>query len=98
MGDIHTNEKKCSSKEIIGWRCIMQSSSSTFVLNEQQSAATEQTIKTTPDFGVGQGIEWPEQVVAPFVDMTAYTSGTELSNNGALNLAAIAKGNWAKIL
>lgn len=65
-------------------------------LNEQQSAATEQTIKTTPDFGVGQGIEWPEQVVAPFVDMTAYTSGTELSNNGALNLAAIAKETGKK--
>nr|WP_019722754.1 hypothetical protein [Enterococcus mundtii] len=56
----------------------------------------KQSIKTTPDFGVGQGIEWPEQVVAPFVDMTAYTSGTELSNNGALNLAAIAKETGQK--
>lgn len=38
------------------------------------------------DFNVGEGIQWPEQVFAPFVDMTAYVSGTEYSNNGAPNL------------
>ncbi|MGM9903267.1 hypothetical protein A5844_002271 [Enterococcus sp. 10A9_DIV0425] len=58
-------------------------------LNEEQSAATELNIFATPDFGVGQGIEWPEQVVSPYVDMTAYTDKESLSTNGALNLAEV---------
>ncbi|MGH1892606.1 fibronectin type III domain-containing protein, partial [Enterococcus durans] len=52
--------------------------------------------KATVDFGVGQGIQWPAQVMAPFVDMTAYVSDTEFSNNGAPNLAEIAKQSETK--
>ena len=52
--------------------------------------------KATVDFGVGQGIQWPAQVMAPFVDMTAYVSDREFSNNGAPNLAEIAKQSETK--
>ena len=54
-------------------------------------------VKQQADFGVGQGIQWGDQVVAPFVDMTAYSSKEDLSSNGALDLAAVAKEDRAKI-
>ena len=41
------------------------------------------------DFGVGQGIEWPAQVNAPFVDMTAWVGDSVFGNNGAANLAKL---------
>ncbi|MGL5152230.1 MAG: glycosyl hydrolase family 18 protein [Clostridium sp.] len=47
------------------------------------------------DFGVGQGIEWPAQVNAPFADMTAWNNG-DFSVNGALNLKKIAKDTGVK--
>lgn len=48
------------------------------------------------DFGVGQGIEWAYQVVASFVYMTSFVGETGLTNNGALNLAAVAKSTGQK--
>ncbi|WP_165003316.1 MULTISPECIES: carbohydrate-binding protein [unclassified Enterococcus] len=62
----------------------------------QGTAAVEQKTVAKPDFGVGQGIEWPEQVVAPYVDMTAYSSSEDLSNNGVVDLAAISKTTGQK--
>ncbi len=66
------------------------------LIQVQESSAIEQTVVTNSDFGVGQGIEWPKQVVAPYVDITAYSSDEELSNNGALNLAAVAQQTGQK--
>ena len=42
------------------------------------------------DFGVGQGIEWPIQVNAPFVDMTLWTTG-DYGINGVANLQKLAE-------
>ena len=68
--------------------------------SDNNTTRQERTItvkqKATVDFGVGQGIQWPAQVMAPFVDMTAYVSDTEFSNNGAPNLAEIAKQSETK--
>ncbi|WP_082238886.1 glycosyl hydrolase family 18 protein [Niameybacter massiliensis] len=47
------------------------------------------------DFGVGQGIEWPAQVNAPFADMTLWNSG-DFSVNGALNLKKVAQDTGVK--
>ncbi|MGL4773910.1 MAG: glycosyl hydrolase family 18 protein [Clostridium sp.] len=47
------------------------------------------------DFGVGQGIEWPAQVNAPFADMTAWNNG-DFSVNGALNLKKIVEDTGVK--
>ena len=66
------------------------------LLNMEEAFATEQSTNKQAGFGVGQGIKWADQVVAPFVDMTAYVSGSNLSNNGALNLAAVAKSTGQK--
>lgn len=41
------------------------------------------------DFGVGQGIVWPNQVNSPYIDMVAWTSNPKYSNNGAANLSQI---------
>ena len=48
------------------------------------------------NFNVGQGIEWPEQVFAPFVDMTAYVSDAQFANTGAPNLKELAIQSGAK--
>lgn len=68
--------------------------------SDNNTTRQERTItvkqKATVDFGVGQGIQWPAQVMAPLVDMTAYVSDTEFSNNGAPNLAEIAKQSETK--
>ncbi|WP_229506126.1 glycosyl hydrolase family 18 protein [Paenibacillus sp. 1001270B_150601_E10] len=48
------------------------------------------------DFGVGQGIEWPKQVNAPFVDMVAWVTKPGYSNNGAANLVQIAQDTGVK--
>uniref|UniRef100_UPI003132CD91 immunoglobulin-like domain-containing protein n=1 Tax=Enterococcus faecium TaxID=1352 RepID=UPI003132CD91 len=42
-------------------------------------------------FGVGQGIKWPKQVMAPFADMSAYVSTGNYGNNGAPNLEKISQ-------
>ncbi|MGL5675552.1 MAG: immunoglobulin-like domain-containing protein, partial [Cellulosilyticaceae bacterium] len=41
------------------------------------------------NFGVGQGIEWPQQVNAPFVDMCLWTGDQDYANNGVIDLAKI---------
>ncbi|WP_301356996.1 fibronectin type III domain-containing protein [Enterococcus spodopteracolus] len=83
--------KKKSLKKLLAGAALCSLLVAPLFLNEEQGAAIEQTVRATPDFGVGQGIEWPEQVVAPFVDITAYTSDEVLSNKGALNMAEIAR-------
>ncbi|MGL6184468.1 MAG: glycosyl hydrolase family 18 protein [Clostridium chrysemydis] len=47
------------------------------------------------DFGVGKGVEWAEQVNAPFADMTAWNNG-DFSVNGALNLKKISEDTGVK--
>lgn len=90
MGRVWKMKKK-SVKRLLAGAALCSLLVAPLFLNEEQGAATVQTVRATPDFGVGQGIEWPEQVVAPFVDITAYTSDEVLSNKGALNMAAIAR-------
>lgn len=46
-------------------------------------------------FGVGQGITWPVQVNAPFVDMTLWNTG-DFSVNGAINLKKISQDTGVK--
>lgn len=41
------------------------------------------------NFGVGQGIEWPTQVNAPYVDMCAWITKAGYTNNGTVNLKRI---------
>ena len=48
------------------------------------------------NFNVGQGIQWPEQVFSPFVDMTAYVSDAEFAITGAPNLKELAIQSGAK--
>ncbi|ELB52429.1 hypothetical protein OKI_03253 [Enterococcus faecium EnGen0038] len=67
------------------------------LIQVQESSAIEQTVVTNPDFGVGQGIEWPKQVVAPYVDITAYSSDEELSNNGGIELSSCCSTNRTEI-
>ena len=44
--------------------------------------------------GVGEGINWPAQVFAPYVDMVAWVSpGLDYSNSGAPNLGLIAENS-----
>ncbi|MGL4345396.1 MAG: glycosyl hydrolase family 18 protein, partial [Cellulosilyticaceae bacterium] len=43
------------------------------------------------DFGVGEGIVWPAQVNAPFVDMGAWVTKPGYANNGAPNLVKLAE-------
>ncbi|MGL5714612.1 MAG: glycosyl hydrolase family 18 protein [Paraclostridium sp.] len=65
----------------------------------KRSITVEEAVVTPPTedskFGVGQGIQWPSQVNAPFADMTAWNNG-EFSNNGALNLKKIANETGVK--
>ena len=65
-------------------------------LNDYSVSASEEVSKAVKDFGVGQGIQWPEQVVAPYADMTAYATDAALSNNGAINLAEISRQTGQK--
>ncbi|MGL5346263.1 MAG: glycosyl hydrolase family 18 protein [Peptostreptococcaceae bacterium] len=65
----------------------------------ERTITVEDVVVTPPqedaNFGVGQGIEWPSQVNAPFADMTAWNNG-DFSNNGALNLNKIAQDTGVK--
>ncbi|CEH32875.1 glycosyl hydrolase family 18 protein [Romboutsia lituseburensis] len=64
-----------------------------------RTITVEEAVVTPPqedsDFGVGQGIQWPSQVNAPFADMTAWNNG-DFSNNGALNLKKISQDTGVK--
>ena len=51
---------------------------------------------TTGDFGVGTGTEeWGENIVAPYVDMTAWVAG-DLGDRGVLNLAKVSEESGLK--
>ena len=52
-------------------------------------------IEPGTNFGVGQGVQWPEQVFAPFVDITAY-DGNGL--NGAPDLKKIAEESGIRFM
>lgn len=43
----------------------------------------------SPDFGVGKGIKWPEQVFSPFVDMCSWITKPYYNNNGVIDLKKI---------
>ncbi|WP_250675683.1 immunoglobulin-like domain-containing protein [Paraclostridium ghonii] len=47
-------------------------------------------------FGVGQGIEWPTQVNAPYVDMVAWITKPGYTNNGTVNLKRISEDTGVK--
>ncbi|WP_283591405.1 glycosyl hydrolase family 18 protein [Clostridium butanoliproducens] len=51
---------------------------------------------TVTDFGTGQGIEWPAQVNAPFVDMVAWVTKSGYNNNGAANLERLSLDTGVK--
>ncbi|EOH89547.1 carbohydrate-binding protein [Enterococcus villorum] len=87
---------KRNIKKILAGAALCSLMIAPLILNMEDAFATEQTSVKKADFGVGQGIQWADQVVAPFVDMTAYVSGESLGNNGALNLAAVAKSTGQK--
>lgn len=64
----------------------------------KRTITVEETVVTPQpdyDFGVGQGIEWPAQVNAPFADMAAWNNG-DFSNSGALNLKKIHEDTGVK--
>ncbi|MBP2097745.1 glycosyl hydrolase family 18 protein [Enterococcus rivorum] len=61
---------------------------------EQKRTITVIKTETTPDFGVGKGIQWPNKVVAPYVDMVAYVSSG--GNNGAPDLKKMFKESGTK--
>lgn len=48
------------------------------------------------NFGVGQGIEWPTQVNAPYVDMVAWITKPGYTNNGTVNLKRISEDTGVK--
>ncbi len=56
---------------------------------EERVITVVKNVVATPDFGVGEGIEWPQQVNAPYVDMVAWVTKPGYSNNGAANLGKI---------
>lgn len=87
---------KRNIKKILAGAALCSLMIAPLILNMEDAFATEQTSVKKADFGVGQGIKWADQVVAPFVDMTGYVSEGSLSNNGALNLAAVAKSTGQK--
>ncbi|WP_197914086.1 glycosyl hydrolase family 18 protein [Listeria sp. PSOL-1] len=65
-----------------------------------QTAKAERTVtvrdEAKADFGVGQGIEWPNQVVAPFVDDAAWMNDANYSNNGAPNIQKLSSESGVK--
>ncbi|MGL4773078.1 MAG: immunoglobulin-like domain-containing protein [Clostridium sp.] len=62
-------------------------------LHIKKAAASTEMYK---NFGVGQGIKWPDQVNAPFVDMTAYVKDPAYSNNGVTNLGQLVDDTGTK--
>ncbi|WP_454052893.1 glycosyl hydrolase family 18 protein [Clostridium sp. Marseille-Q7071] len=73
------------------------------VTDSQNETTTEEctiTVKakesTVIDFGVGQGIEWPAQVNAPFVDMVAWVTKPDYSNDGVANLERLSLDTGVK--
>ncbi|WP_312575610.1 immunoglobulin-like domain-containing protein, partial [Clostridium sp.] len=73
------------------------------VTDSQNETTTEEctiTVKakesTVIDFGVGQGIEWPAQVNAPFVDMVAWVTKPDYNNDGVANLERLSLDTGVK--
>ncbi len=48
------------------------------------------------DYGTGQGVQWDDQVVAPFVDMVAWNTRPEYSLGGAANLKKLSMESGVK--
>lgn len=48
------------------------------------------------NFGVGQGIAWPDQVFAPYVDTCAWVPDASWSNGGSLSLPKMAEETGVK--
>ena len=61
-----------------------------------QSEKIENKTNNTNGVITTKGIEWPKQVNAPFIDMAAWVTKAEYSNNGAPNLARISKDSGVK--
>ncbi|MDK2584679.1 DUF5011 domain-containing protein [Romboutsia sedimentorum] len=61
--------------------------------NENQEVNQE---VSEADFGVGQGIQWPKQVNAPYVDMLSWITKPGYTNNGTTNLVKIAQDTGVK--
>ena len=59
-------------------------------------ATIEQNISKESNFGVGQGIVWPEQVNSPYADMVAWINNPEYSNGGAIDLATVSAQTGVK--
>ena len=57
--------------------------------NNSSSQAIIKTEKATSDFGVGQGVVWPEQVNSPYADMVAWINNPEYSSGGAIDLSKV---------
>ena len=66
-------------------------STTSYATNLLNPITLQENLKETNDFGVLKGIEWPKQVNSPYIDMVAWTSNPEYSNNGAADLAKISK-------
>ncbi|SFB16609.1 glycosyl hydrolase family 18 protein [Clostridium frigidicarnis] len=73
------------------------------VQDKQGLEATKERIITVKEkeesdlnFGVGQGIEWPKQVNAPFTDMVSWITNPDYSNNGCVNLTRISQDTGVK--
>lgn len=58
--------------------------------------AAEKTGQEFSNFGVGEGIEWPKQVNAPFVDMTAYVNKPGYEHHGVTNLGKLVEDTGVK--
>lgn len=58
-------------------------------INSEKALAATSVVKSESKFGVGQGILWPKQVNAPFVDMVAWVNKPDYNNNGVADLERI---------
>lgn len=66
-------------------------------VNAQENKATNISYSNkSVNFGVGQGIEWPTQVNAPYVDMVSWITKQGYTNNGTVNLKRISEDTGVK--
>lgn len=65
-------------------------------LNSEKGSVKVEYNKDESSFGVGQGILWPEQVNAPFVDMVAWVNKPDYNNNGVADLERISVDTGVK--
>ena len=94
--------KKLNKKIVVTLMVSMVMSSGISMYNGIKASAQEnKAVNSTysnksVNFGVGQGIEWPTQVNAPFVDMCIWTEKPGYSNNGTVNLKKISEDTGVK--